>query len=85
MFVYQPQGIRLDKSSLSAGKHQEFITKSSSSINGDDQGLSMATDEVSAAGTMIIEKRRLISSHGHWLPKIHEDYYGPRYHLPRHH
>ncbi|KAJ9557946.1 hypothetical protein OSB04_012560 [Centaurea solstitialis] len=25
------------------------------------------------------------SHHDHWLPKIHEDYYGPKHHRPRHH
>lgn len=34
------------------------------------------------------KKRRLSKvakkSH-HWLPSIHEDYYGPRGHRPRHH
>lgn len=35
------------------------------------------------------EKRKLSSrvkkeTH-HWLPRIHEDYYGPRMHRPKHH
>ncbi|KVH94374.1 hypothetical protein Ccrd_003559 [Cynara cardunculus var. scolymus] len=42
-------GIRLEKWSPSASNHQEFITKSSSSING-EKGLTMATDQVSPAG-----------------------------------
>ncbi|KAI3701533.1 hypothetical protein L6452_26692 [Arctium lappa] len=49
MFLYQPQGIRLENLSLSASNHQKFIPKSSSSING-DEGLAMATDQVSPAG-----------------------------------
>ncbi|KAI3496021.1 hypothetical protein L1887_38371 [Cichorium endivia] len=79
IILYQAKGIRFEKSTVSSSNNPELITKTSLSIQ--DDGSAMATELL--PGT-IIKKRRL-SSHGHWLPKIHEDYYGPRHHTPRHH
>ena len=28
---------------------------------------------------------RVLNKSHHWLPNIHEDYYGPRRHRPKHH
>ncbi|KAJ9557945.1 hypothetical protein OSB04_012559 [Centaurea solstitialis] len=55
-----------------------------------DHGSLAKTVEVSP-GTTINMRRlssRLVtknSHHNNWLPKIHEDYYGPKVHPPRHH
>ncbi|KAG2671394.1 hypothetical protein I3760_14G133800 [Carya illinoinensis] len=50
-----------------------------------DQVMILCKDGHCSSGTM---KKRVASvskkSH-HWLPFIHEDYYGPRSHRPRHH
>nr|GFC85859.1 hypothetical protein [Tanacetum cinerariifolium] len=72
--------IRLEKLGASARNHQELVTKTLSSDQGDEYS---ALARELTSGT-IIQKRRL-RSHGHSLPTIHEDYYGPRHHLPRHH
>ncbi|KAJ0606717.1 hypothetical protein HanHA89_Chr03g0088291 [Helianthus annuus] len=83
IFLYEAQGIRLRKSIVVARNHQEIITESLSS--NPDVESAMVTEP--SSGT-ILKKRRL-SSYGHWLPKIHEDYHGPRHDhlftLPRHH
>jgi len=39
----------------------------------------------SSSSTMIRRLSRVAKKSQHWLPSIHEDYYGPRRHRPRHH
>jgi len=36
-------------------------------------------------GTMKKRVSRVSKKSHHWLPSIHEDYYGPRSHRPKHH
>ena len=37
------------------------------------------------SGTMKKRVSRVSKKSHHWLPSIHEDYYGPRSHRPKHH
>lgn len=39
----------------------------------------------SSSLTIIRRLSRVAKKSHHWLPSIHEDYYGPRGHRPRHH
>lgn len=60
--------------------------KERSDDGGGELNIICKDDHCSSSGTTM--KRRLSKvakkSH-HWLPSIHEDYYGPRGHRPRHH
>lgn len=44
-----------------------------------------ACSSSSSAGTMKRKMSRKTKVSHHWLPSIHEDYYGPRRHKARHH
>lgn len=67
------------------GKHtlqkEEFAVVKSSS--GDEE-----RERESKKGSSGKRKRKLSRERKethHWLPRIHEDYYGPRMHRPKHH
>ncbi|KAI3827456.1 hypothetical protein L1987_01531 [Smallanthus sonchifolius] len=55
IFVYEAQGIRLQKLGIPVGNHQELITKSSSS-NQDDDGSAMATKLSSGINRKLMTK-----------------------------
>ncbi|KAI3803035.1 hypothetical protein L1987_31183 [Smallanthus sonchifolius] len=88
---YEAEGTRLGRVlALSASSNQEIIKISMIKISNQDHELVAKTDELPLVTT--VKNRRLFfrvvtkkSHHDHWLPKIHEDYYGPRHHRPRHH
>ncbi|KAB2023999.1 hypothetical protein ERO13_D06G050300v2 [Gossypium hirsutum] len=77
IYLSSVQGIRLEKSFKSAGHdpiQEGALMKNSNGAMGDI----LLCKQGHCTGT---KKRK---SH-HWLPSIHEDYYGPRKHRPRHH
>ncbi|KAI3775415.1 hypothetical protein L1987_49991 [Smallanthus sonchifolius] len=89
---YEAEGTRLARVlTFSASSNQEIIKISLiKRSNQDHDQLVAKTDELPLVTTL--KNRRLFSRvvtkkshHDHWLPKIHEDYYGPRHHRPRHH
>ncbi|KAJ8528106.1 hypothetical protein K7X08_015557 [Anisodus acutangulus] len=76
--IHEAQGRHLKKGHFSATTHKlEEKTLTGRILCKDGHRSSIGTT-----------KRRLSKvgkkSH-HWLPSIHEDYYGPRGHRPRHH
>uniref|UniRef100_A0A1D1XM31 Bone morphogenetic protein receptor type-2 n=1 Tax=Anthurium amnicola TaxID=1678845 RepID=A0A1D1XM31_9ARAE len=82
------QGIRLKGEPLGAfqGKLQE--EKSSAPTVGESPvaGTHLCSEGGRCSGT--VEKRRImkeVEGAHHWLPRFHEDYYGPRNHKPKHH
>ncbi|KAG9138666.1 hypothetical protein Leryth_018555 [Lithospermum erythrorhizon] len=82
--IHEAQGIRLKKAS-----HNHSHIK----FNNDNEGSSLVKSKSIRAKEIenFQNDKRLISSskkrsqRKHWLPRIHEDYYGPRLHKPRHH
>ncbi|XP_071715918.1 uncharacterized protein [Rutidosis leptorrhynchoides] len=93
LHYYQAEGTRLGSLIFSATNHQEIIKISSIKGSHQHNELLAKTDELSSSSTLA--KKRSLSykvvvikrshNHDHWLPKIHEDYFGPRHHMPRHH
>ncbi|KVH93733.1 hypothetical protein Ccrd_004215 [Cynara cardunculus var. scolymus] len=88
LLTYKAQGIRLGKVTLSPSNHEDIVKISLVKGSSEDGQSLVQTAEISSGNT--IKKRRLSckaatkNSHdGHCLPKIHEDYYGPRHHPPR--
>nr|GEU75771.1 hypothetical protein [Tanacetum cinerariifolium] len=87
---YEAEGTRLGRFTLSASSNQEIIKISTTYRSNLDQEIPAKPKEF-PVGTKL--KNRKLSSrvvtknshHDHWLPKIHEDYYGPSHHRPRHH
>ncbi|KAD6795026.1 hypothetical protein E3N88_05922 [Mikania micrantha] len=90
---YEAEGKMLGRvlPSLSVSSNEEIIKISSIKRSKKDHKLTVAkADELRSTTTF--KNRRLFSRvvtknshHDHWLPKIHEDYYGPMHHRPRHH
>ncbi|KAJ0090931.1 hypothetical protein Patl1_14857 [Pistacia atlantica] len=94
------QGIRFKKGLLfSFGHHKSQNMHEERSVSlmkeGSDIGEVILCKEgqcssSSSSGTLMKMKRvsrvsRKSKDSKHWLPSIHEDYYGPRHHRPRHH
>ncbi|MFS7981973.1 putative Root meristem growth factor 9 [Helianthus anomalus] len=89
---YEVEGTRLARVlTLSTSTNQEIIKISSIKRSNEDQAMVAKTDELPSRTAL--KNRKLNSkvvtkkSHhvDHWFPKIHEDYYGPKHHRPRHH
>ncbi|KAL7601125.1 hypothetical protein Lser_V15G23870 [Lactuca serriola] len=91
LHTYEVEGIRLGKVTLQISSYREIIKMLSiKGSNDQDHELPIKTDALPSGTTL--KNRRLSSRVGtqnshrdHWLPKIHEDYYGPNHHRPRHH
>lgn len=63
-------------------KGENSLTKRSNNEGG--QGAILCKDE-NCSGIMKKRVSRVYKKSHHWLPSIHEDYYGPRGHRARHH
>lgn len=91
--LQEAQGIRLEKGFMQVRAQKVQGDKSSlkeRSANGGAIGEAILCKEEHCTGTITSTEKRVSksasknSSH-HWLPSIHEDYYGPRNHKPKHH
>ena len=47
--------------------------------------VTLCRDGHCSSGTVKRRFPRVAKKIHHWLPRIHEDYYGPRTHKPKHH
>lgn len=67
-------------------QEQETASMKRSAGPGESSSLCKDGGECSSSGTLkkTVSRESKKSSH-HWLPSIHEDYYGPRTHKPKHH
>lgn len=76
--------------------HEKTSLKGIISTNGDVLGEVdiLCKQGRHCTGTHTMKKRLSVStrsvpskrsSHDHWLPSVHEDYYGPTNHKPKHH
>ncbi|KAG6769267.1 hypothetical protein POTOM_024887 [Populus tomentosa] len=84
--LQQAQGIRLEKGFKQVGAQKVQAEKSPSKEKSNDGGV-LGEAILCKEGTMEKRVSKSVSkkfSH-HWLPSIHEDYYGPRNHKPKHH
>ncbi|KAL8488468.1 hypothetical protein ACS0TY_024659 [Phlomoides rotata] len=83
ILIHDAQGIRLRKGSLQlqALEQQSIHEKVSSNEGGIDE----CKSKKCSSGKMKRKLTRVQKEHHHWLPRIHEDYYGPRLHRPKHH
>ncbi|KAG9138115.1 hypothetical protein Leryth_001364 [Lithospermum erythrorhizon] len=80
--IHEVQGIRLKKASVFSS-HQKSNDEAGTLVK--SKNVIIGVEEIENFQN---EKRRLSSKkskRSHWLPKIHEDYYGPRHHRARHH
>ncbi|KAK1417216.1 hypothetical protein QVD17_26340 [Tagetes erecta] len=85
---FEAEGTRLGRvHALSTISNQELIKITSIERSNHDHTLLPKTDELTSKHAL--KNRRLVTKKSrhvdHWLPKIHEDYYGPKHHRPRHH
>uniref|UniRef100_A0A6M2ES64 Uncharacterized protein n=1 Tax=Populus davidiana TaxID=266767 RepID=A0A6M2ES64_9ROSI len=87
--LQQAQGIRLEKGFKQVGAQKVQAEKSPSKEKSDGGvlGEAILCKEGQCTGTMEKRVSKSVSkkSSHHWLPSIHEDYYGPRNHKPNHH
>ncbi|KAE8126159.1 hypothetical protein FH972_020903 [Carpinus fangiana] len=82
LLSHEAQGIRLDKMFMSLGQQKQHEADGNALI----AGRILCKDGEHCSGTMKKRVSRVLSKKSHhWLPSIHEDYYGPRSHRPRHH
>ncbi|CAL5397233.1 unnamed protein product [Camellia sinensis] len=86
ILISEVQGISLRKGFLPVGHHKIHkakVNRTSSAVVGE------AVDDCKDRHCLGTLKKRisrvLTKEFQHWLPKIHEDYYGPRTHNPKHH
>nr|GMC61389.1 uncharacterized protein LOC109174816 [Ipomoea batatas] len=90
--LYEAQGRHLRKGGdLPARNHKtnengSIRRSGEKKIDACKDGQCSSSSSSASAGTMMKRKmpRATKVSH-HWLPSIHEDYYGPRRHKARHH
>ncbi|CAI9760611.1 unnamed protein product [Fraxinus pennsylvanica] len=83
---YADERIRLRKGSLPARHpivHKESVEVLKRNNNGVEEAIVCKGGHVS--GTKKRKLSRIMKDSHHWLPSIHEDYYGPRSHKPKHH
>lgn len=60
----------------------DLIKRSKGGVNEEE----VVCKDGQCSGTKNRRFSRVINKESHhWLPKIHEDYYGPKIHSPRHH
>ncbi|WRX35294.1 hypothetical protein QQP08_027781 [Theobroma cacao] len=84
IFLSSVQGIRLEKSFKSARHpklHEGTVMKTSNEVMGEV----ILCKEGHCSGTKKKKASRVLNKSHHWLPSIHEDYYGPRRHRAKHH
>nr|XP_017241266.1 PREDICTED: uncharacterized protein LOC108213994 [Daucus carota subsp. sativus] len=90
-FLHEVQGIRLGKASISERHDQKLDQdKSNDLMKKVEVGVkneAVVCRGVRCSGTKQTRFSRAVNKKEphHWLPTIHEDYYGPKNHSPRHH
>ncbi|XP_059318830.1 uncharacterized protein LOC132069510 [Lycium ferocissimum] len=86
--IHEAQGRHLKKGqyfSATIHKLQEKILTGSSKGGFGEVSTLCKDDHCSSSLATKRRLSRVAKKPHHWLPSIHEDYYGPRGHRPRHH
>ncbi|KAK7304742.1 hypothetical protein VNO77_42629 [Canavalia gladiata] len=87
LFLTMVLGIRLEKGSIVAQQHKQHDQESNllKRINSGNEEAILCKDEKYCSSSLKKRVSRVPRKPNHQLPRIHEDYSGPRHHRPRHH
>ncbi|KAL0403896.1 UNVERIFIED_CONTAM: hypothetical protein Sradi_2030400 [Sesamum radiatum] len=87
LLVHEAQGIRVLKGSVADRQHniQGILPGKRNNSVGVDEEAVIACKSKHCSGKKKRKLSRVQKETHHWLPRIHEDYYGPRMHRPKHH